>query len=336
MELTFKSCQDNIVHNLLGHGYMRRSSLLRAASLAGKGLFLRHRGAQREIPALDQANLEVVNIYAAEISALGREIGLPFIAVSADISSPDPMIDATGRPYAETVFQWADPELKYWNDRAFALKAPFVLAARYMAEPFYFGEGRFGTWRPTTRLDVIEAARSASEHGIACAIVSPTFVPGGVIGVVVWASANADIDVAAVFENQAAILHAAALRFVSAYHDARGNLPSYIRGLTRREIQCLKWAAAGKTDSHIAELVRIATPTVRFHLKNAAAKLGVAGRSQAVREAAALGYVGLDLNPRGKRLRNCVATTRDLESSGGKAPSAIVRALGVDLRELLE
>jgi DNA-binding CsgD family transcriptional regulator len=167
-----------------------------------------------------------------------------------------------------------------------------------MAEPFYFAEGRFGTWRPTARLDVIKAPRSASDHGTARAIISPAFVPGGVIGAVVWASPDTNIDVAAVFANQAATLHAAALRFISAYHDARGNLPSYIRGLTRREIQCLKWAAAGKTDSDIAELVRIATPTVRFHLKNAAAKLGVAGRCQAVREAAALGYVGLDFNPR--------------------------------------
>jgi DNA-binding CsgD family transcriptional regulator len=67
--------------------------------------------------------------------------------------------------------------------------------------------------------------------------------------------------------------------------------------LTRREIQCLKWAAAGKTDGVIAELMRISAPTVRFHLKNAATKLRVVGRSQAVREAAALGYVGLGLNP---------------------------------------
>jgi DNA-binding CsgD family transcriptional regulator len=294
---------NKIAHNLNGRGYMIRI-LQRAAPLA-------------EFPALDQGNLRIVDSYATEISALGREIGLPFIAVSADVSSPAPMFDAAGQPYAETLFQWLDPELKYWKDRAFALKAPFVLAARYMAEPFYFAEGRFGSWRPTTRLDVFKAARAASDHGIACAIISPTFVPGGVIGAVVWASPDTNVDVAAVFANQAAILHAAALRFVSAYHDARGNLPSYIRGLTRREIQCLKWAAAGKTDSDIAELVRIATPTVRFHLKNAAAKLGVAGRCQAVREAAALGYVGLDLNPRGNRIRNCVTRPRDLKSSGG-------------------
>lgn len=246
----------------------------------------------------DRADLSVVDRYAAEIAALGQEIGLPFIAVSADLSSPDPMVDAAGQPFAETVFRWLDPELEYWKDRAFALKSPFVLAARFIAEPFYYADGRLATWRPSESLDVIDAAPASAEHGVGSAIVSPAYLPGGVIGAVVWASPDADIDVAVLFETWAARLHSATLRFMSAYHDARGKLPSPdARRLTRREIQCLKWAAAGKTDGVIAELVHISAPTVRFHLKNAAAKLQVVGRSQAVREAAALGYVGLGFNP---------------------------------------
>lgn len=246
----------------------------------------------------DLAGLSVVDGYAAEIAALGLEIGLPYIAVSADLSSPDPMVDAAGCPYAETVFRWLDPELEYWKDRAFALKSPFVLAARFIAEPFYFGDGRLASWRPSKSLDVIDAAAASAEHGVGSAIVSPAYLPGGVIGAVVWANPDPDIDVANLFDTWAVRLHGAALRFMSAYHDARGKLPSPdARRLTRREIQCLKWAAAGKTDGVIAELVHISAPTVRFHLKNAAAKLQVVGRSQAVREAAALGYVGLGFNP---------------------------------------
>jgi DNA-binding CsgD family transcriptional regulator len=208
--------------------------------------------------------------YATEIAALGRQIGLPYIAVSADLSSPDPMVDAEGRPLAETTFRWLDPDLKYWKDRAFALKSPFVLAARFIAEPFYFHGGRLATWRPTDSLDAIDAAPASAEHGVAGAIISPAYLPGGVIGAVVWATPDAGVDVPAVFEAWAVRLHAAALRFMSAYHDARGKLPSPAAGrLTRREIQCLKWAAAGKTDATIAELVHISAPTVRFHLKNA-------------------------------------------------------------------
>ena len=247
-------------------------------------------------PSLE--DLRGVDGYAEDIAALGRQIGLPFIAVSGDLSSPDPMVNAAGRPYAEAVFQWLDPRLEYWKDRGFALKSPFVLAARFMAEPFYFADNRLGTWRPSNSLDAIDAARASADHGVGSAIIAPAYLPGGVIGAVVWASPDAGLDVPALFDVWASRLHAAALRFICAYHDAHGELPSPNSGrLTRREIQCLKWAAAGKTDTVIAELVRISAPTVRFHLKNAAEKLGVIGRSQAVREAAALGYVGLGLNP---------------------------------------
>lgn len=236
--------------------------------------------------------------HASEIAAIGREVGLPFIAVSDDLSSPEPMVDAHGRPYAETLFEWVNPDLQYWKDRSFALKSPFVLAARYMAEPFYFANGRFGTWRPTASLNDIETEAAAREHGVASAIIAPAYLPGGVIGAVVWASPDPTLDVAGVFEAHAPRMHAAALRFIAAYHDALGKLPAAGGArLTRREIQCLKWASAGKTDAVIAELMRISAPTVRFHLKNAAEKLGVIGRSQAIREAAALGYIGLGLNP---------------------------------------
>lgn len=238
-----------------------------------------------------------IDAYADEVAALGRDLDLPFIAISADLSSPDPMLAADGQPYAESHFRWLDPELQYWKDRGFALKSPFVLAARYVSEPFYYAHGRLATWRPSPGLDAIDAIEASRTHGVAGAIIAPAYLPGGVIGAVVWATPDPTVDVAAAFATHAAGLHAAALRFIAAYHEARGELPAAGANLTRREIQCLKWAAAGKTDEVIAELIHIAAPTVRFHLKNAAQKLGVAGRSQAVREAAALGYVGLGSHP---------------------------------------
>ena len=241
---------------------------------------------------------DLPDLYAEEIAAIGRDLGLPFIAVSGDIASPDPMLNAAGRPFAESHFRWIQPDLRYWNDRGFALKSPFVLAVRYMSEPFYFANGRFATWRPTTGLDAIEVEGPAREHGVGGAIIAPAYLPGGVIAAVVWATPDPGLDVAAIFAAEAPRLHATALRFMGAYHDARGELPCAGGArLTRREIQCLKWAAMGKTDSEIAEIVQISAPTVRFHLKNAARKLKVVGRSQAVREAAALGYVGLGLTP---------------------------------------
>ncbi len=236
--------------------------------------------------------------YAHEVARLGAEIGLPFIAVSADFSNPEPMLGGDGRPYAETLFRWVDPTLEYWKDRGFALRTPFVLAARYVSEPFYYCDGAFATWRPAPQLEAIPVDRAAREHGVAGAIIAPTYLPGGLIGAVVWATPDPAVPVAQVFEAHAVRLHATALKFIAAYNDADGATPQAdAPRLTRREIQCLKWAAAGKTDADIGELVHISAPTVRFHLKNAALKLRVVGRSQAVREAAALGYVGGGHNP---------------------------------------
>ena len=64
------------------------------------------------------------------------------------------------------------------------------------------------------------------------------------------------------------------------------------RTLTRREVQCLRWAAAGKTDGEIGIILSLSVSTVRFHLRNAAAKLGATGRAQSIQIAAGLGFVG--------------------------------------------
>jgi DNA-binding CsgD family transcriptional regulator len=52
--------------------------------------------------------------------------------------------------------------------------------------------------------------------------------------------------------------------------------------LTRRETQCLRWVADGKTDRQVAVILEISPRTVRFHIDNAKVKLGVATRIQAV------------------------------------------------------
>jgi DNA-binding CsgD family transcriptional regulator len=63
--------------------------------------------------------------------------------------------------------------------------------------------------------------------------------------------------------------------------------PTEVR-LTARELECLRWAAEGKTGWEIGRLLSISERTVVFHVENAARKLGVYGRRQAVARAIAL------------------------------------------------
>jgi DNA-binding CsgD family transcriptional regulator len=235
--------------------------------------------------------LAFVRELAEDTARLGETNGLPYVAVSHDIGAIHPMLGPDGRPLAETVFRWLDPTLKYWTERAFALRAPFVHAVRCCAEPFWFGDGRFGAWRSMPALEAVDGRAIAAEFGVAGAIIAPAYLTGGVIGAVVWATPETGLDVRAVFDAQAAQFHAQAMRLIGAYADAIGDHRPAPK-LTRREIQCLKWAAAGKTDSEVGQIMHIAVPTVRFHIRNAAHKLRANGRAQATHRAALLGYVG--------------------------------------------
>ena len=83
----------------------------------------------------------------AAVQDAGDAIGLPYIAAQAVLGDPEPMGDADGRPYAETSFRWIDPDHAYWRDRKLALHIAFLTAARLVAEPFFYSDGRLQSWR---------------------------------------------------------------------------------------------------------------------------------------------------------------------------------------------
>jgi DNA-binding CsgD family transcriptional regulator len=58
--------------------------------------------------------------------------------------------------------------------------------------------------------------------------------------------------------------------------------PSGQRGLTGRELEVLALVMHGNTNREIAELLRVSPATVRKHLENVFAKLGVHTRTAAV------------------------------------------------------
>jgi len=61
--------------------------------------------------------------------------------------------------------------------------------------------------------------------------------------------------------------------------------------LTMREIECLRWAALGKSEWEISQILGISEHTSEKHLLNAKTKLRAANRTQAVVEAIRLGYI---------------------------------------------
>jgi len=61
--------------------------------------------------------------------------------------------------------------------------------------------------------------------------------------------------------------------------------------LTRREVECLKWAAEGKSEWEIGVILHVSEHTADKHLANAHRKLGAASRAQAVANALRWGLI---------------------------------------------
>ncbi len=68
-------------------------------------------------------------------------------------------------------------------------------------------------------------------------------------------------------------------------------LPPSASKLTPRETECLLWASVGKTAWETSRILSISERTVVFHLGNAALKLGVTNRRQAIARAIVEGLI---------------------------------------------
>jgi len=64
--------------------------------------------------------------------------------------------------------------------------------------------------------------------------------------------------------------------------------------LSSRELECLLWAARGKTEEDISLILRRSPATVHFHLRNAVIKLGACNRTHAVAIACTRGLIHFD------------------------------------------
>ncbi len=129
----------------------------------------------------------------------------------------------------------------------------------------------------------------AREFGLCNGVSVPLHGPGVSWGLMSFASRDLD---AADFEERLPELHLLS-HFVheAARQFLRSKTPTPLPALTKRERECLSWAAEGKTSWEIGQLLNISERTSIFHLQNATHKLGVSGRQAAIARAISLGLI---------------------------------------------
>ncbi|TPE59178.1 helix-turn-helix transcriptional regulator [Sandaracinobacter neustonicus] len=217
------------------------------------------------------------------------------VALTDNIASKNPLMDEDGAILASEVFGWNAPDERWWADTRLALSSPLPRACRYESEPFWVNADGFRTSQPNRYLEAIDLSNFEKRTNTKSAIVIPVHLPFGQIGIASYGVADPDrSDLTAEFEEHADELYILTHRFVAGCVKAlrkRQWLPADSQ-LTKREVECLRWASIGKTDKEISMILGRSHATVRFHIQNAGEKLDAVNRSQTIFKAAQLGYLG--------------------------------------------
>lgn len=154
-------------------------------------------------------------------------------------------------------------------------------------------------WQPQTFSSVKEKLfyEKASDHGICNGITYPIHGANGEFGVVSFVSDTLSHkkfreglnhcmpDLALIRD----YLFESSLKFLKPVNHTDDELH-----LTNRELECLKWAMAGKSSWEISRIMRCSESTVNFHIANLRRKFKVNTRQQVIIKAIRAGLITPD------------------------------------------
>ncbi|WP_447952896.1 helix-turn-helix transcriptional regulator [Sphingopyxis chilensis] len=217
-------------------------------------------------------------------------------ALCDDIASKETMVDADGAVLAADLCGWLGDGERWWEDHRLALHSPLPRSCRYESEPFWCNSDGFRTAQPNPYLEEIDPARYFSANPrYKAAIVVPVHLPFGQISANSFHPTDPEIeDLSELFAEIGDTLGLATRRFIAGYASAmrtKRRIPSDCE-LSKREVECLRWAAIGKTDREIGMIISLSHATVRYHVHRAGEKLNSVNRAQTIFKAGQLGYLG--------------------------------------------
>jgi DNA-binding CsgD family transcriptional regulator len=178
---------------------------------------------------------------------------------------------------------------KAWCDRynsaGYVNIDPTVLHAQVSQVPIVWSDSLFENTQ-----DLWEEANA---HGLVVGWAQSTLDRAGGAGMLTLARSAEPLSATEVEAKELRMRRLADVAHAALSHVFRARaLGATPEKLSAREIEILRWHADGKTASEIGEILHISMETVKFHTKNAVAKLGAANKTAAVARAAALGFLG--------------------------------------------
>lgn len=181
---------------------------------------------------------------------------------------------------------WPEGWLEHYGAEDFIHVDPVVRHVKRSTMPFCWSDAPYAS-DDRAALRVMD---DAAAIGLAAGITVPIYRTNGCQALVTFGADRLDLSAA----------DRAAIHLFSIYaHDRARSLMDEFSGggrrppprLAAREIECLKWSAAGKSAWDISVILHISQRTVEQYLASAAFKLGSVNRVQTVAEAMRHGLI---------------------------------------------
>ena len=210
----------------------------------------------------------------AQISQLARDFGFSNFILTA-FTEPG----SFAAPFM-IASDWNQEWQKRYLENNYIADDPVILRFAKGAEPFFWHETRND---PETTHKGLQILDEASAFHMADGVLIPVYGPSGCEGTLSLGGEQADLSTEDLKALHFAGIYAYAHSFKIALKKSTRTKTQI--SLTKREVECLKWSAAGKTSSEIANLLNISKHTADWYLKEATTKLGAGNRTHAVAEA---------------------------------------------------
>lgn len=177
--------------------------------------------------------------------------------------------------------EWTDHYLREHYERV----DPVIVDALKTTEPFEWGREFEANSLSKPQCALLD---EAAVFGIRCGFTVPVHDSHGPVAAVTFAADERRPTFQRCIEQNRRVLQLMAMYF-HAHARRRLSINRVIDGvaLSPRELECLEWAAQGKSAWEIGRLLNISRRTAAFHLDNAKMKFGVRTICQAVAKLAA-------------------------------------------------
>ena len=231
-----------------------------------------------------------------------QSLGWELVAFHADVEVHSLPRTRDGR-YIARAIGWPQDYIDQWLRQEMGRHCPVGQRSLSTMRPFLWNsDPAHARWSSESltprRRQVLEHYQTMISGGLAV----PVRHADGKIGYVAWCSRDsidarqrdeAKLD-SAVLLSHAFIRHATRLQSLQ---------PAAAIELSERERECLSWAARGKTEQEIAQILHRSAATIHFHIGNAITKLQAVNRTHAVAIACTRRLIYADLIEQNYRIR---------------------------------